>query len=255
MSIEKGKMDGEKTRCECPECQRSTKHTILASVAHSGFVDGPDIHFRDEYAIVQCDGCETICFQKESSNSDDLDHDGQPEISTKRYPEPSPEPHEGAAYITDEVYSMPGIVQSIYSETLAAIRHGLPILAGIGIRAIVEATCHDQKASGHTLEKKIDDLVTRSFLTQTGADILHGLRLIGNNAAHEIKPPNQAQVAAAMKVIDHLLIGAYVIPKEAKVLPVPAKKGGSTSTTTANNPSSPKTSKKAKPPASKGGET
>lgn len=228
MSIEKGKKDGEKTWCECPQCERSTKHTILSSVSHSGFVEGPDIHFWDEYEIVQCDGCETICFRKESANSDDLDYEqNRPIISVRSYPEPTSEPHAGAAYITDEVYSMPSIVQSIYSETLGAIRTGLPILAGIGIRAIIEATCHDQKATGRTLEKKIDDLVTKSLLTQKGADILHGLRLIGNDAAHQIKPPTKDQVAAAMKVIDHLLIGAYVIPDEAKVLPAPPTKGTS----------------------------
>lgn len=245
MSIEKGKKDGQKTWCKCPDCKRTTKHTILASVAHSGFIEGPDISYHDEYAIVQCDGCEAICFRKESSNSEDYDyHTGEADVCIKSYPEPSPEPHEGAAYITDEVYSMPGIVQSIYSETLGAIRHGLPILAGIGIRAIVEATCHDQKASGRTLEKKIDDLVTKSLLTQKGADILHGLRLIGNDAAHQIKPPTKDQVAAAMKVIDHLLIGAYVIPDEAKVLPAPPKKGAAPTA---------KTGKKAKTTKAKGG--
>ena len=254
MSIEQGKKVGENARCECPECRRTTRHTVLASVANSGFVEGPDINFWDEYTIVQCDGCETISFRKKSSNSDDLGHDGQPEISVKSYPAPSPEPHEGAAYLTDEVYSMPGVVQSIYSETLGAIRHGLPILAGIGIRAIVEATCHDQKASGRSLENKIDDLVTKSFLTRAGADILHSLRVIGNTAAHEIKPPTQAQVAAAMKVIDHLLIGAYVIPKEAKVLPVPAKKAGADRATTTTN-SLPQSSKRAKAPVAKGAQT
>lgn len=234
MSIEKGKKDGEKAWCKCPHCERRTKHTILASVSHSGFVEGPDINFHDEYAIVQCDGCETMCFRKESTNSEDIDwENNRPIVSVSSYPEPSPEPHEGAAYITDEMYSMPGIVQSIYSETLGAIRNGLSILAGIGIRAIVEATCHDQKASGRNLEKKIDDLVTKSLLTQKGAEILHGLRLIGNTAAHEMKPPSKKQVAAAMKVIDHLLIGAYVIPEEAEVLPAPSKKGATpTSRTT-----------------------
>lgn len=254
MSIEKGKKVGENIWCKCPECERSTRHTVLASVAESGYIDGPDIAYYHDYSIVQCDGCEKVSFRKESSNSEDLDYENKPKVTVQSFPEPEPEQHAGAAYITDEVYSMPGIVQSIYSETLGAIQRGLPILAGIGIRAIVEATCDDQKAVGRTLENKIDDLVSKSLLTDKGAEILHGLRLIGNSAAHEIKAPTKEQVAAAMKVIDHLLIGAYVIPNEAKVLPVPAKKPASTLTPTSSKISPPQSNKKMKPPTAEGGD-
>lgn len=260
MAIRNGKTAGAKAWCKCPQCARNTKHTVLASVAEVGDIDGPDISYRHEHDIVQCDGCETICFRKESMNSEDRDWDDNAIVTVESYPEPKPEERSGAAYITDEVYSMPGIVQSIYSETLTAIRQDLPILAGIGIRAIVEATCHDQQAAGHTLEKKIDDLVHQSLLTQKGAEILHGLRLIGNDAAHQIKPPTKEQVAAAMKVIDHLLIGAYVIPNEAKVLPVPQKKTSSTAGATAGSvppPSPPQTSlvQNVNPPAGTGAGT
>jgi Domain of unknown function (DUF4145) len=35
----------------------------------------------------------------------------------------------------------------------------LPILAGVGIRALIEAVCHDKSAQGSDLRKKIDSLV------------------------------------------------------------------------------------------------
>ncbi len=224
MVIERGRRDNECVWCRCSQCERSTKHTILASASDSGFIEGPDIHFHDDYAIVQCNGCENVCFLKASSNSDDIDWErNEPIEVVKTYPEPNPNPHDGAAYIRDDVYSMPGIVQSIYSETLGAIRNDLPVLAGIGVRAIVEAICHDLNSKGRTLENKIDGLVDKALLGPKGAEILHGLRLLGNNAAHQIKAPEKEQVAAAIKVIDYLLIGAYVIPDEAKVLPTPSK--------------------------------
>lgn len=229
MDIKKGERDDQKSRCDCHRCGNATKHTVLASITHSGCIEGPDISFWDAYDIVQCDGCESICFRHEHTDSESVDfHTGEADRTVRSYPEAKQEQSSGAAYITDEVYSMPGIVQTIYRETLGAIRGGLPVLAGIGIRAIVEAVCHDQRTSGGTLEKKIDDLVQKSLLTQKGSDILHGLRLIGNDAAHQIKAPSKKQVAAAMKVIDHLLIGAYVLPEEAKVLPAAKTKGKKT---------------------------
>ena len=236
MSNDKGKAVGGKTRCPCVMCSRDTNHTLLATVTDTGSVEDHDIYYSHNYDIVRCDGLETIRFRLERSNSEDIDNEsGEPNVSVEIYPEPDSDNRAGAAYITDEVYSMPQNVQAIYSETLAAIGHRLPILAGIGIRAIVEVTCEDQKAEGKSLYEMIDDLASRSLLTEAGAEILHGLRVLGNRAAHEMSRPTEQQVAAAMKVIDHLLIGAYVLPKEAKVLPVPEREHGTKAGTAAVN--------------------
>ncbi len=71
------------------------------------------------------------------------------------------------------------------------------------------------------LNKKINKLKNMSLLTSDGAKTLHGIRLLGNAAAHEVEAPTTEQIKAAFKVIDHLLLGAFVLPKEASVLPDP----------------------------------
>jgi hypothetical protein len=136
--------------------------------------------------------------------------------------------------LNEDVWSIPNIVQSIYRETLSAIQRKLFTLAGIGVRAIVEAVCKQQNTPGDGLLKQIDNLVQQGLLTPSGSSILHGIRLLGNNAAHEIKAPTEKQAIAAMKVIDHLLLGAYVLPEEAKILPkfVPSSNKPSNSSTT-----------------------
>jgi hypothetical protein len=47
---------------------------------------------------------------------------------------------------------------------------------------------HEKAAAGNSLEKKIDDLVTKGVLTLTGAETLHSMRILGNEAAHEVNP-------------------------------------------------------------------
>ncbi len=127
-------------------------------------------------------------------------------------------------YLRNDLYDVPTVVRSIYRETLDAVQHGLPTLAGVGIRAILEATCQDLKAKKRNLADKIDELAGKSLLTPAGAEILHSIRLLGNGAAHEIKAPNAKQITAALKVIDHLLLGVYVLRHEASVLPKPKPK-------------------------------
>lgn len=62
---------------------------------------------------------------------------------------------------------------------------------------------------------KIDYLVKQGVLTTEGATILHKIRTLGNNAAHEVKPHDYVELGLALDVIDHLLQGVYILPYHA----------------------------------------
>jgi hypothetical protein len=63
--------------------------------------------------------------------------------------------------------------------------------------------------------EQIDDLTKQGVLTTDGAAILHKLRTLGNTAAHEVKPHTQKQLGLALDVVEHLLMGVYVLPARA----------------------------------------
>ena len=116
----------------------------------------------------------------------------------------------------NEVHLLPTALRRIYAETVSAFNASQPVLTGIGIRAIVETVCKDKEAIGRDLKKKIDDLVKKQVLTTRDADILHGLRTLGNKAAHEVKPHEDSQLELALEVIDHILDGVYILPARAE---------------------------------------
>lgn len=78
----------------------------------------------------------------------------------------------------------------------------------------METVCHEKSAQGSNLVKKIDDLMAKSVLTPVGAQILHKIRTLGNDAAHEVKPHSERQLGVAMHVIEHLLTDVYILPKQ-----------------------------------------
>lgn len=82
---------------------------------------------------------------------------------------------------------LPSRFKGIYNETHTALSSNLPVRAGVGIRSLVEAVCQEREAQGSNLKLKIEDLVKQGFLTQSGAEILQKLRLMGNEAVHEMK--------------------------------------------------------------------
>lgn len=203
----------EKVSVTCRECKRWTNHLILSDITYKNL---ENIHFQwiNEYQIIECQGCETISFRKTHNNSDEMEYAEDGTVEHTLYVDIYPNPEEGRNTIGD-VNILPANIQNIYIETIKSINSGQRILTGIGIRAIVETICKDKKAEGN-LERKIDFLVTQGVLTKEGATILHKLRLLGNSAAHEVKPHDNVQLGLALDVIDHLLQGVYVLPHHAK---------------------------------------
>ncbi len=114
---------------------------------------------------------------------------------------------------------LPSQIISVYNEAHSALCNKLSVLAGVGIRALIEVVCKDKSAIGSNLEKQIDNLVTMGVLTKDGAEILHSLRIMGNQAAHEVKPHSEKDLNTAFDVVEHLLEGVYLLPLKAKKLP------------------------------------
>jgi len=65
------------------------------------------------------------------------------------------------------------------------------------------------------LVQRIDGLVSQGVLSLEGSKILHKIRTLGNDAAHEVKPHNENQLGVALDVCEHLLQDVYVLPQQA----------------------------------------
>jgi hypothetical protein len=202
----------------CAKCTGQTTHKVLASVNVDG-QDGHDRHqffWSERYQTIQCLGCKTISFRKqwEDSESYDRGYNGElvADVSEALYPPRLA----GLRGLGMERHMLPSIVIEIYDETLTALSNSQPVLAGIGLRALLEAVCKEKKAAGSNLNDKIDALVTQAVLTPSGATLLHKIRSLGNAAAHEATPHTDSQLSLAMSVVEHLLQDVYILPEKMK---------------------------------------
>ena len=163
-----------------------------------------------EYQICVCRGCDTVRFREVSWSTFDVDDWGNPETTVRVFPEAMAS--ERAAI---EVDGFPDKVGRIYIETVRALNAGALILAGGGLRAIVEAICIDQNVGGGNLQKRIDDLVAKGLLAGPQAELLHEERYIGNAALHEISPPAKADIEDGLQIVEGLLNTIYTLPGRA----------------------------------------
>lgn len=199
----------------CLRCDGRTTHSIVSLYKRSGQDGSFDFFWTDTYEVVQCKGCDEISFRKTSSNSEDLEPVSETDWEYVVHEDFYPPRTEGLKGLGDEVHYLPYKILSIYRETLKALTSGSPILAGIGLRALLEAICKDNEAEGANLFKQIDDLVVKKLLTPKRADVLHKIRALGNKAAHEISPNTEKQLGLAMSIVEHLLQEVYILPEQA----------------------------------------
>lgn len=202
---------------QCRNCSRSTNHRVINDIEEVGREQTADFTFdwNTSYQIIQCEGCKTLGFRTVSTNSEDYHQyctgsDGKFETEYKETIATYPN-----AYSTREPvinsHLLPVTVQTIYLETIRAFSASQPVLCGIGIRAIIETICKHEETNGR-LQQQIDQLVDKGILTKQAADTLHTLRIMGNEAAHEVKPHKEKSLSLALDIVDHLLKGCYILP-------------------------------------------
>lgn len=194
----------------CSSCDRDTKHEILYSAEESEY----EYRIDRSYQIVQCCGCETKSFRKVLAYIEDAYQieEGEWEVPKDIYSFPAI--LKGHRTVPD-IARAPGTVSSIYTESLAAIKNQSLTLAGIGLRATIEAICNERNVTGRNLEIRIDKLAKAGFVSQADADRLHAIRFMGNDAAHEIQAADLDGLLIALKIIEHLIVSIYILDRDA----------------------------------------
>ncbi|MFM2347523.1 MAG: hypothetical protein RL654_2276 [Pseudomonadota bacterium] len=166
------------------------------------------------FYVVQCKGCKTISFRKvvadyENSYPGEDDEWEVPEDITA-YPNVLKGHKE-----LEGVWEIPDPVRAVYQQSVRAIRDDSNILAGIGLRATIEAICNERSIAGRTLDKRIDALAKTGLISQKDAERLHAIRFLGNDAAHEVRHSDSRSLLIALRIIEHLLVNLYVLDGEA----------------------------------------
>lgn len=205
-------MPEEAIKVQYKSCARPTSHLLVAQHHKKGWDDEAEFGWSYSYQIIQCRGCESISFRVVGTDSETRDsRTGEYEVTETLYPNRTA----GRTPIAGYEY-FPTKTIHIYQEVLQALNHRAPILAAIGLRALIESVCIDQQCSAKTLEKRIDELVGMGWLSQKQAAILHTHRFMGNVAAHEVKASKAQELIAALEIAETLLKTIYVLPDMAE---------------------------------------
>jgi len=194
----------------CNACDRDTKHDILFSAEESEY----DYRLDRIYQVVQCCGCEAKSFRKVIADYEQAFQVDEDEWEIPKDIYSYPAVLKGHRAVPD-ITRAPRLVNDIYSQSLDAIKNQSNVLAGIGLRATIEAICNERKVTGKSLEIRIDKLAKAGFISQNDADRLHAIRFMGNDAAHDIQSAEMGGLLVALRIVEHLIISVYILDRDA----------------------------------------
>lgn len=200
---------------DCRVCGRSTRHEVLFQ--HEEESDPNSYHEKETWQVVRCLGCITSGFRHRRDDYEVVNEDSEGnlrhEIEITAYPRVIRN-HKKLG----SLYYVPSVIRRAYGQTLSAYSEHAFVLASIGLRATIEAVCNHLKLSGASLEKRIDQLFKGGFVSNGDKRLLHAIRFLGNDAAHEIKEPKESELRVALDIIEHLLNSVFILEKKAKSL-------------------------------------
>ena len=191
-------------------CDRDTKHEILFSVEESKY----EYRLDRIYQVVSCRGCETKSFREVVVDYEDAFQIDGDEWEVPKDVSSYPAVLNGHQALPG-IYRAPRLVREIYGQSLDAIKYQSNVLAGIGLRATIEAICNERQVTGRSLEARIDKLAKLGFISQNDTDRLHAIRFLGNDAAHEIQSAELEGLLVALRIVEHLIVSVYILDKDA----------------------------------------
>ena len=202
--LKKDASAGQSVKVACAgTCSGITHHEIMASMDKQG--EYGHIDWWSHYQVIMCQGCDKLSFRQASGTSEDHIQIGEDEWEVNECVQLYPARKADSRGLGDDVIRLPDTIALLYIETRTTLLNSSPVLTGIGLRALVETICKEKKAPGENLQNRIDGLVGMGVLTKTDAAVLHEIRSMGNEAAHESKPHSDEQLSLAMEVVEHLL--------------------------------------------------
>lgn len=195
-----------KLRIICRQCGQMTNHKVIHQLTKQSNPD--DYFWHTSWQIVECLGCNDISLREETVTEDDIDEYGQGTPVEKLYPS-----RISGRKPLENQYLLPIELNRIYNETLSALANSLSVLAGIGLRAMMETICNDQKVKGANLAVRINALVAKGIISQRQSNVLHSLRFLGNVSAHEVHPAKPEELIKGLEIAETMMKTIYILPE------------------------------------------
>lgn len=198
--------DDRITKRFCNTCLGETNHRVLATrekrIEEKAF---PGVEWIDTYQLLECCGCEEVCFGLEEYFSEDVTEDN-PGTTVTRYPPPT------MRRVPAWSRELPGTLRNLLAEVYSACAFDARKLAAMGIRALIDEVANDKVGDIGCFKKKLDALTAGEFLSSYQTEVIDAAFDAGSASMHRAFCPSVDVLTNLLDIVEHLLQGTYVLP-------------------------------------------
>jgi len=204
----------DKKKIYCNMCKNETNHILIGEHLSDYYQeqDGQLIHWEKTiFRFWVCAGCDEGTLEDCWTMQQLADRDGNQIFESTYYPSRKLEHIQVKRF-----RNLPTKLKKLYRESIEAYNNKLLILCAGGLRALIEGICVDKGITGKNLYEKIEAMT--SILPKNIVEHLHSFRFVGNDALHELIPPERRDAALALEVIEDLMNYLYELDYKANRL-------------------------------------
>ncbi|MEG9327035.1 DUF4145 domain-containing protein [Salinimicrobium catena] len=198
-----------KKKLFCRTCKGLRNQTLKHQIEKKGSDEDEYFRWIQKYAIIECDGCETISFLHIYGDTE-MFYRGEEGEQIYFDDETIYPTYLDKSYEIETTRYIPDKIGTIYLETIAALKVDSYILTAGGFRAIIEAICNHLEIRKDNLEERINLLHKKGHLTISESKRLHSIRFLGNDALHELEKPRKDHLYILLDIVNHLLHNLFI---------------------------------------------
>jgi hypothetical protein len=199
----------EEIELDCLTCNRLVLARVLSSVIPEYDLDPARYNLDGQnsctaFKVAYCPRCESVAFVESSWTGYGGEFASDPE-HVVRYPRDR-EP------LSDDV---PESIRRTFEQALKCYRVHAHDASALMCRKTLEALCAELSAGGRTLKSKIDSLADSGRIDPRLAKWADSLRLVGNEAAHEVAIGTSADDARdGLDFVEAIIENVFVLEKK-----------------------------------------
>ena len=219
------------TKGHCPECGAEKNADIVAAYKDSWRVDKYAISGHTDYRILKCRGCDSIYYQSEEANSENMNcyydaagnRQEKYELVYSHWPSPIKRPRPSWL---DELISLDSVLHSILNEVYSGLDSDLAVLSATGMRTAFDRASELLGVDpAKTFQEKLKDLLAAGKVGITEKEALAVLADAGGAAAHRGWKPQPKQLETMMDIVEAFCYRNFILNDQVgKLKPqIPAK--------------------------------